>query len=380
VTGKGVHPYGLGRWSFITMRGKADRLLTIISAYRVCQKSSSSTGVKTAYMQQYRSISQERNQVASLPQVEPNRQFILDLQTWVQFLQAQGHQIILCLDNNEDLYASKGSIQPLEFDPNNHAQLKSYNGSLQTLAITCGLIDILAIQHSSCPFPPTYIRGNKRLDYILISSTLQDAVERSGILPYNSLFPGNHCPCFIDLNTTILFECPTPPPAPPCQRSLQLLDPRRVNTYREVLHKQLEYHKISNKLQTLTEAALNGSWTPDHTFCYEQLDSLITEAMLLAERNCSKKYTKHFEWSPTLINSVETVRYWRLLLKCTKGLTVQNTTFTWPMCLPNEQHAIRSGRKRNGPNIHCFSISLCGSGNGALKSTQVVSIHLSMHL
>jgi hypothetical protein len=82
---------------------------------------------------------------------------------------------------------------------------------------------------------------------------------------------------------TILFEGPTPPLVSPCQRSLKLLNPRRVNTYREVLHKQLEDHKISDKLHTLTEAALDGSWTPDHTFCYEQLDSLITEAMLLAE-------------------------------------------------------------------------------------------------
>ncbi len=42
---------------------------------------------------------------------EPNRQFILDLQSWIQDLHENGHQVILNLDNNEDLYASDGRVQ-----------------------------------------------------------------------------------------------------------------------------------------------------------------------------------------------------------------------------------------------------------------------------
>jgi hypothetical protein len=48
--------------------------------------------------------------------------------------------------------------------------------------------------------------------------------------------------------------------------------------------------------------------------------------MLHAEKLCSKRYTKRFEWSPAIIQRVETVRYWRLLLKCSKGLSIRPST------------------------------------------------------
>jgi hypothetical protein len=72
VHSKGRDPYGLGRWSFVTLCGKQDNLIIIISAYRVSQKSSSSLGVKTAYMQQYRAIQAqllERRFFVSLNQI-----------------------------------------------------------------------------------------------------------------------------------------------------------------------------------------------------------------------------------------------------------------------------------------------------------------------
>jgi hypothetical protein len=55
---------------------------------------------------------------------------------------------------------------------------------------------------------------------------------------------------------------------------------------------------------------------------YEHIDVIITAAMLKAEKYCSKRYTKKFEWSPKLIQAVETVRFWRLLLQCSKGLLI----------------------------------------------------------
>jgi hypothetical protein len=45
-------------------------------------------------------------QMSLHPAPSPNKQFILDLPAWVQFLQSQGHKSILALDNNDDLYSS----------------------------------------------------------------------------------------------------------------------------------------------------------------------------------------------------------------------------------------------------------------------------------
>jgi hypothetical protein len=90
---------------------------------------------------------------------------------------------------------------------------------------------------------------------MLILASLQDAVERSGILPYNAIFSGDHRPCFLDFSADILFTGNTPPLAPPCQRKLQLFDPRRIEAYKTALHKQLDYHKVFDKCKLLKEAA-----------------------------------------------------------------------------------------------------------------------------
>jgi hypothetical protein len=161
---------------------------------------------------------------------------------------------------------------------------------------------------------------------MLISSSLQEAVICSGILPYNAVLSGDHRPCFLDFNAEKLFAGPTPPLSPQCQRSLQLTDPRRTNKYREVLHQQLTYHKVSEKCQTLIEAADNNTWSSKHLYQYEKLDRIIMEAMLFAEFSCSRKVTKCFEWSTSLIESVEVTRFWRLMLKKSKGLPVHPST------------------------------------------------------
>jgi hypothetical protein len=240
---------------------------------------------------------------------EPNRQFILDLQSWIQDLHENGHQVILNLDNNEDLYASDGRVQPIPYCPNDVASCTAQDGSLATLAVSCGLIDILGLQHSSRPFPPTYIRGHKQIDYMLISPSLQHMVIRSGILPYNSLFTGDYRPCFLDFDANQLFSGPTAPLAPPCQRGLQLHDPRKTTKYREILHEQLQYHKVFEKYQDLLQAAQQKLWSPEYTLQYNRLDAAIMEAMLHAERSCSKKYTKIYKWSPTMILAVEEVQF-----------------------------------------------------------------------
>jgi hypothetical protein len=124
-------PYGLGRWSYAMLRGKHNSLITIITAYRVSQKSSYSIGVKTAYMQQVRALKSNTLQhTSSITHAEPNKQFILDLQAWIQYLKSQGHQIILNLDNNDNFYATEGFVHPLHYQNGMHVTDKSHYGSL----------------------------------------------------------------------------------------------------------------------------------------------------------------------------------------------------------------------------------------------------------
>jgi hypothetical protein len=142
------------------------------------------------------------------------------------------------LDNNEDLYASQGTIHPIPADLVSHQQDTKHDGSLSTLLKTCNLVDIMGKQHLERPFPPTYSRGKKRLDYILISNSLVSTVINSGLLPYNAIFLSDHRSCYIDINPELLFNQQTYSLAPPCRRRLQLTDPRKVHRYNETMHKQ----------------------------------------------------------------------------------------------------------------------------------------------
>jgi hypothetical protein len=323
---KGEDPFGLGRWSYITLRGKLESLLTIISAYQVSQKSAGAAGPKTAYMQQFKTLLASSNAAGKSTQPEPNRQFLLDLHAWKQHLHASGHQVILNLDNNTDLYSSEGSLHSNPYDPTKVTSCPQHDGSLATLAQSCGLVNILAVHHSQRPFPPTYIRGRKRLDYMLVSASLQSFVIRSGILPYHSIFPGDHRPCFLDLDGDLLFAGSTQPLSPPCRRSLQLHDPRKIDRYKTTLHEQLTNHKVLDKCQDLLDIATKGEWSLDFTIAYEKLDKIFMESMLYAEKVCSKKFTKLYEWPPCLIQAVEVVCFWRLLLKRANGVQVSQSS------------------------------------------------------
>jgi hypothetical protein len=118
------------------------------------------------------------------------------------------------------------------------------------------------------------------------------------------------------------------PSSPSCKRNLQLFDSRRVNKYKDTLLEQLSYHSIMEKCKALYSTASSKQWTEDLSDQYEKLDKLITESVLYVERQSSKKYTKRFEWSPALVQTIESVCYWCLLLKRAKGLSIAASTLT----------------------------------------------------
>lgn len=315
IISTGMDPYDLGRWSFVHLRGKSDKTICVITAYRVCNDKY--TGPKTAYQQQKRQLSEIFRDQKTQSVNDPYKQFIVDLHRWITSLQVDGTQIILCLDNNEELIPNKGQL--ITLSPSSISVTHpTHDGTLETLARSTGLVDVLRHHHPSSSYPPTYNRGKKRIDLILASASLLPTITRSGILPYNSIFQGDHRPCYIDLDSSLAFGGKTSPACPPCQRGLQLHDPRRVSEYITTLNTQLETHNILQKVTELHTKTTIG-WDSTDYAKYETIDQLITEAMLYAERQTSSRFTKTFEWSPTLMKAVYAERYWRLAYKQSVG-------------------------------------------------------------
>jgi hypothetical protein len=85
-----------------------------------------------------------------------------------------------------------------------------------------------------------------------------------------------------------------------------------VDKFRKVLHTQLEYHKVEEKLADLQHHADNNTWTSEHTKSYQTLDTIITEAMLHAESHTWRSFSTTYEWSQMLTCAVPAHRYWTL--------------------------------------------------------------------
>ena len=187
-------------------------------------------------------------------------------------------------------------------------------------------MDPHTLLHTETPPPPTYIRGNSRLDFFFISKSLLHSVERAGILPYNSVFEGNHRPCYLDFSAQSLFQDTEYPISPLTRRGLQLLDLRKVKKYVATFENQTSYHKILEKLEVLFTSAGNASWSSDQTKQYTALDRIITESMIHAERSATKVVSKRYDWSPELVQAIHALRFWDLTRKRSIGLKIGDTT------------------------------------------------------
>jgi len=130
----------------------------------------------------------------------------------------------------------------------------------------------------------------------------------------------------LDFDSNQLFGSDTPTIAPAQYRGLQLYDPRIVTGYEKTFLHQLQYHKLEQKINTLMLTANQKQWTEESTKTYEQVDQLMTESMLAAERSVSRKISTTYAWSPKLKAAVSALRYWKLCLKRAHGQVISDST------------------------------------------------------
>jgi hypothetical protein len=225
VIEEGVDPFGLGRWSYVVLRGKGSIKILLITLYRVCQQTVNTVGPKTSTAQQFRVLSEQFREANQLDDPIPRHQFIVDLQGWIEHMVERNYQIILGIDANESFTATAGHYTPVDFTLEKPIPTKGHDGTLATLVRTCGLRDPLLLHHTETPPPPTYDRGQEKIDFLFVSASLTPSVIRTGIFPYNSLFVSDHRPCYIDLDGDTIFKEDTPVIEPPQHRGLRLQDP-----------------------------------------------------------------------------------------------------------------------------------------------------------
>lgn len=291
---------GLGQWAGITLRGKGDYKLSIITAYRTCGGNINTSSLGSVYSREFLYFRE-----SGIQRPNPRRLFFQHISDSIRQLQDLGHQILLMLDANSDL---------------------SNDYSFSEFISECDLHDL----HHSQPPPSTYIgSSHRRIDYILGCTNLLRFQKRSGSLSYFDGPHSDHRGIFVDLEIPELCSLLRPQNmSPASHRALHTGNPELVSAYLEVVKQYYAAHKMETRMDSLyrhhqtmdrdTVLRILTSWDEDQG-----------RAMAAAERKMSRPPKQH-PWSPILRNSVMIRKYWiRRIRELTHQECYQDTFIRW---------------------------------------------------
>ena len=254
-----------GRWIHVELLGRDGRTVDIICAYQVVQEKGDH-GARTTYSQQVRMM-----RLDGISDPDPRKAFIRDLKILVQQLRAADHDIILMGDFNESI-----GVKPEEM----------------ASVITEGrLTDAYCFRHGIDNEHPTYARGTKRVDYILVSQRLTEHIRATGAEPFNFRIFSDHRGLFVDFALPGFFDRAPNVLTKQCTRDLIYDCPRHVRQYLLSSSKYIQDHNLPARMAAL----LAGDRADDEA---ESIDRDITRAMLAAEATC--KSNIRAPWSKAL--------------------------------------------------------------------------------
>ena len=292
-----MDPSGLGRWSGQTFRGKDGKSLSIITAYRVCKGTITSTSVGSSFNREY-----EHHRTQGITSPRPRQIILNDLQQLIIKLQEYRNAIVLMMNSNgtldEDL-------------------------DLQRFISNCDIHDL----HSANPPPSTYIGANdRRIDHMFGCSKVVQNITGAGALPYLEGPQSDHRGLFIDINQMqLLGHTPTETTTPyALSRILKTGNPVLVELYHEAMLKYYTNHNMVARIDDIADNAANMT-EQEMKVAMEKWDADHGRAMHFAEK-CLSKPRKPY---PPILRDTGIIvyRYWRLRLRELKHEEHYHDTF-----------------------------------------------------
>lgn len=283
----GTDPRGLGRWSSITIRGKANTIITFITAYRPCPPARN--GPTTVYSQHLKHFTS--NGITT----DPRQQFLDDLSNEIKSLHHNNHQVILFADLNDPITST----------------------TIQTFLTNSGLYNL----HHGCdtsPPLPSHSNGSQQID--IIAGSFGILPTCGGHCSFDIGFTSDHRLIWIELDaSTITGSSPFDIVLPPMRR-LQTDRPKCLHRYCSHLQKTLKQNGAFS-------VDLHQGSAHHQRIAFETLDHLTTIAMKEAERKCRKLHTGNIQWSPELQTLLSRIKLWSLRLRSLSGHHIHARTF-----------------------------------------------------
>ena len=269
---------GLGRWTYFIIQGKNNKKVAFITAYRVSQNSV--PGDDTVYAQQYRLLRRQ-----NIMNPKPKKVFDDDLCQLLTDWKNANIDIVLMIDANAEITDKQ----------------------LQKISQSAQLYDIMSSRHGmNCP--RTYVRGNKRIDYILGTKNIVNAISKCGILAFNTGIISDHRALWLDLEINVLLKqhLPSMYKHPITMNSKNI--PWSKNA-RKKTGAHLERCKVQQKISQLHTNIDNDTMRAENIANLEQIDNDIHHAMIAGVKSYQKYYTW---WSPALHQALLVKQYWTL--------------------------------------------------------------------
>ena len=296
-----------GRFAWTRFRGDRGEGIQQITAYRVCQKVGTKAGVNTSYSYQVQQMLQEelersqqfQRDERTIPEsnrsrMNPRRRILDDLERVIQEAREKKFRVILMMDANEDWTKKDGK------------ELKAFMDKVQ-------LRDPLYERHYSDEVTPTYARGTKRIDYILMDASLMGAVRRIGTLGLHQAMISDHVMVYVDLDEREAFEGQLNRPVRIPSREFILAQSDKCEKFMEVFLEQAERHQFKRRIERLSEKFKSGGAIKELVTEYNNLDKQIQDSMLHAAKKTIKKKFG-YNRSMALGTAGYAVNFWKSVL------------------------------------------------------------------
>ena len=263
IKDSGKDKRGLGRWTWLNIKGNEERNTAIITAYEPVR--SGKKNINSVYNQQRRYF--KRRQIETCPK----KMFRSDLIDLLKDMKGKNQDIVLMIDSNENMFS----------------------GKLAKMLRELNLKDAV-FERTQKEGPATSARGSKQIDGVWMSSHMK--IDAARILP---LFfgVGDHRGFIIDISFQDMIGAERIKIVQAKTRRLQCNTAYIKNKYIKEMEKYCGKHNLLARARWLK---INSKLDPDATWLHvaETTDKLITEGMIHSEKICCKLKKDLIPFSP----------------------------------------------------------------------------------
>ena len=239
----------MGRWSYVHLRRKKMKPITIITIYQVNRHPTNIIG-NTAWHQQRIALDSQGSH-----DIHPRTAFINDLIQLVQELQQKYHAILIGGDFNDTVHRR--------------------NSGILKLIMQTGLVDIWQHRYPNHEPFNTYARGTERIDNVLCTTNILPYIKSIGYSPYQWITNSDHRAILLDIDFHQIFNDDTPViNLDPSTRQIRSNDLPRCRIFID----QFCQHLLANNAEEQLRSITHDLATPEDLERFDKLHWSILAA------------------------------------------------------------------------------------------------------